>query len=283
MHTQPQYGAHEVIELHEVLNQAGDALNTVQLYLPYATDPELTQLVRHQFQFMQQEYNGMVHAVRGLGAGEIAPYRSAWNLAAGSQQPAGQGMSASPQANAYAAPLQDRDVASALLGLHKAGAKLRLSAALEASHPQIRDMLLQAAVNCSHQAYEVWGYMQRKGYYPKAVMPEAERAQLLGTYQPVASASQGLGTAPAMSGDASGQAYAGAQPAFSNGNLASLQTGGHSLQPVSATSRYAPPSPQGTPVEDTSLIADGLQTDMTDTTGILTQQAEGKQPRGRKG
>ena len=285
MHTHPQYGAHEVIELHEVLNQAGDALNTLQLYAPYAADPELAQLVHHQFHFMQQEYNGMVHTVRGLGAGEIVPYRSGWHLAAGSRQMAGQGqvMSAGPQANAYPAPLQDRDVASALLGLHKAGAKLKLSAALEASHPQIRDMLLQGAVNCSHQAYEVWGYMQRKGYYPMAVMPDAEKAHLLGSYQPVASPSAGFGAA-AKSGETAEQTYAGANPA-TNGNPSSVQSGGQSFHPVSAAPPYPTPvSPERhtTSVEETSMIVEGLQTEMIDPTGVLTQQMEGKQPRGRK-
>lgn len=278
MHTQHRYGAHEVIELHEVLNNAGDALNTLQLYAPYAADPELVQIVHHQMNFMQQEYNGMVHTVRGLGGGEGLPDRpGVQTQAKGTLMPP-----ASPQPHANSAQMDDRDVASALLGMHKASAKLQMSAALEAAHPQIRDMLLQGAVNCTHQAYEVWGYMHRKGYYPFAVMPDAANAQLLRPYQPVASAAAGFAP-PAMTEQGPGHQAAGANPTAA-GSTASLTTGEQPFTPVNASYAYAPPASQEHYVEsmeNTSMTAEALQTEMVDYTGALSQQADGKRTRGR--
>lgn len=155
------YGAHEVMELHEVLNCEVDALNTLQLYAPYVRDPELAQILGHQLQFMQNEYNSLVHTVHGLGAGESIPYRPRTQaVQAQAVVPPAPGVS---QPNAHLGQMDDRDVSSALLGIQKTGAKTKMAAALEASHPQIRDLLLQSAVNSAHQAYEVWGYMYRKG------------------------------------------------------------------------------------------------------------------------
>jgi spore coat protein CotF len=175
------YGAHEVMELHEVLNTEIDLLNTLQLYLPYVRDPELSQMLHYQLIFTHTEYNHMVHVVHGIGVGAAVPYRPQVqvNLQANDQphQPV--------QPNPSLAHMDDRDVASAMLGLHKAGAQLKMRASLEAAHPQIRQMLQQAAINCANQAYEVWGYLQRKGHYPLATLSEAANAQLLRGYQPV--------------------------------------------------------------------------------------------------
>jgi len=174
------YGAHEVLELHEVMNTAIDACNTLQLFVPYASDPELRQMLNRHLHFMQSEYNNLVHLVHGVGVGAAVPYR-ANVLMSGSagvlpQQPA--------QPNAYPAQMDDRDVASAMLTCHKSGAKLKMSAALESAHPQIRNVLLQGAMNGANLAYEVWGYMQHRGYYPLISLQETAQAQLLRGYQP---------------------------------------------------------------------------------------------------
>ena len=56
-------GAHEVMEIHEVLTGAVDTINQFQLYRPHVTDQQLgTILDKHQ-QFMTQEYNNMVQAI----------------------------------------------------------------------------------------------------------------------------------------------------------------------------------------------------------------------------
>lgn len=278
------YGAHEIIELHEVLNGALNAIHTMQLYAAHVADDELRQLLNHQMSFMQQAYNSMVHTVQGLGAGESLPYRPRRQQAAsyGMPQPHA---SISQHAYAHAAQVDDSDVAAALLGIHKASAKTKMSAALEASHPQIRDMLLQGAVNCSHQAYEVWKYMERKGYYPLAVLSEGTNAQLMRAYQPLT---------PTVPDSVPPSAPAPSRP---------METGSISEQLARGTQTYPAQQPvsEPTPVnashlfsspayreqlnpslENTSMIADGLHTEGTDTMGTLTHQAETKQPRGRK-
>src|SRR5689334_8996388 len=56
-----QLGAHEVLELHEVLCHSINGLNLFHLYLPHIRDQELKRIINHQIQFMTSEYNQLVN------------------------------------------------------------------------------------------------------------------------------------------------------------------------------------------------------------------------------
>lgn len=284
------YGAHEIIELHEVLNGALTALHTMQLYADHARDMELRQLLSHQMNFMQQAYNSMVHTVQGLGAGESLPYRprsqASQVISSGSHQPFSSAPGY-PQPYTHSAQVDDADVASALLEIHKVGAKAKMNASLEASHPQIREMLLQGAINCSHQAYEVWKYMERKGYYPLAYLPEPASAQLLRPYQPFTATSpdpvppsaQAM-SHPVESGSISEQLARGTQT-----QSFAAQPSVPEPTPVNASTLFSSPAYREQlhhSLDNTNMITDGLQTEGAEMLGTLTQQIEAKQPRGRK-
>jgi spore coat protein CotF len=278
------YGAHEVIELHEVLNGAVDAINTAHLYAPFVRDPELAQIVRHQVQFMQEEYNGLVYAVQGLGGGELFPYRPARAFSTSEALMS----QAAPMSGSqpYAAQIDDRDVASVMLGIHKTGAKLKMAAALETGHSQIRDLFLQGAVNCAHQAYEMWGYMQRKGYYAWTAMPKAANAQLLRGYQPVNAQAEQVERAasPAQPISENGTVPPQAMRETANGAGVAAPTN-RPLTPVNASPIFSPPPPRqdyGAIGEETTVATDTLQTHGVEDMGILSQQTEGKQTRSRK-
>ncbi|SFK87468.1 spore coat protein [Brevibacillus centrosporus] len=280
------YGAHEVIELHEVLNGAVDAMNTAHLYVPFIRDAQLAQITAHQLQFMQNEYNTFVYTVQGLGAGEMLPYRPNRTF-----PPAVPTMAAQmSEPHAYSPQIDDRDVASAFLGMHKTGAKTKLAAALEAAHPQIRELLLQGAVNCAQQAHEIWSYMQSRGFYPLATMSESTNAELLRGYQP-------LRPENGMMEQAVSPAAAPTQPLQEKGSISAhllreTASGARAsspadqpLTPVNAAPIFSPqpyrPDFNG-PSEDTAMTTDALQTQGIEETGGLYQQAEGKQNRSRK-
>jgi spore coat protein CotF len=147
------------------------------------------------------------------------------------------------QPHAHVAQIDDADVASALLGIHKTCAKTKMSAALEVSHPPIREMLVQGSVNSSHQAFEVWRYMERKGFYPLASLPDMTRAQRLGVYQPIT------------------------QTMIDQDSPSARQTSPELLIPA---------------LDNTTMIKEELHVEGTISLGNLTQQVETKQPRGRK-
>ncbi|MFM1652064.1 spore coat protein [Brevibacillus sp. B_LB10_24] len=178
---QQQFGAHEIMELHEVLNASIDAINLGQVYLPYVRDPELRQIISNQMQFMTAEYNNLIYHINGRGGGQAIPYRTPLST------PGQYGVQNANPVQPLNSPEQmgDRDVASAFLGLHKTGAVMKMHAALECADPEVRAAMLQGANNCAHQAYEIWSYMNRRGYYQIPVLQEMAQTNMLRGYQPM--------------------------------------------------------------------------------------------------
>lgn len=172
-------GAHETIEIHEVLTNQINAINHFQLYRGYVQDQMLLQILDRQLQFTASEYNNMVNLLHQQGGSAAVPYRYAGNTAPtyGLDHPAPQAPNASVQ-------LDDRSVAGSMLSCHKCSAHLKMLAALECADPQLRRMMQQGAVNCSEQAYEVWQYMNQKGYYQVPTMKEMTTNTVLNSFQP---------------------------------------------------------------------------------------------------
>jgi len=176
------YGAHEIMEIHEVLTDAIDGINQFQLYRPHARDPQLLQILDRQTQFIVNEYNALVNMVQQNGAGQAVPYRAPRQF----QPVYGLDHPAPAAPNTSAQQMDDRDVASGMLGCHKASALMKMVAALECGNPEIRRALQQGAVNCAEMAYEVWQYMNERGYYQVPTMKEITTNTVVNMYQPAA-------------------------------------------------------------------------------------------------
>ncbi len=175
-------GAHETMEVHEVLTSAINGINHFQLYRSFVKDQQLMQILDNQTQFMMDEYNQMVQTLSQQGNNNAVPYNSIVNGAPtyGLKNPAPQ----SP--NASMNQLDDRDVSSSMLSCHKTSAAKKMMAALECANPQLRRMMQQGAVNCAEQAYEVWQFMNQKGYYQVPTMKEETTNTVLNSYQTAA-------------------------------------------------------------------------------------------------
>ncbi|RIX60149.1 spore coat protein [Paenibacillus nanensis] len=176
-------GAHETMEVHEILCSAIAGINTMQLYRPHVKDQRLAQIMDKQMQFTINEYNQMVQSVQhlsGQGMAQGTPYRAPSNF----QPVYGLDNPAASTPNMSANQIDDRDVSSALLAFHKSSAMMKIIAALECANPQIRSMMQQGAVNCSEQAYEIWQYMNQAGYYQVPTMKEMTTNTVLNHYEP---------------------------------------------------------------------------------------------------
>ncbi len=173
-----ELGAHETMELHEILNGTIDGINLFQLYRPHVRDRELQTILEKQLQFMNHEYNNIVETVNKHQVNRATPYRSPKNFSPdyGLKNPP------SHEPSQPKGDLDDRDVSYGMMRCHKAGANMRMSASLEFADPSIRRMVQQCAVNCSEQAYEIWQYMNKKGYYQVPTMKDMTTNTVIGTY-----------------------------------------------------------------------------------------------------
>lgn len=187
-----QFGAHEVMEIHEVLTDTIDGINQFQLYRPHVRDQQLSQILERQLDFMQVEYNNLVSLLNQRGMGYAVPYRSPKNVSPqyGLKQP-------SPEVpNTSMNEMDDRDVASGMLGCAKASACMRMVASLECADSELRSAIVQGAVNCNEQAYETWSYMNQQGYYQVPTMKETTTNTMLNMYQPSTQQNQNAYTNP---------------------------------------------------------------------------------------
>jgi spore coat protein CotF len=173
-----QYGAHEVMEIHEVLTDTINGINQFQLYSPYVKDQQLNQILDRQVQFMVQEYNNLLQVVNQRGMSQATPYRTPMTNAPvyGLNNP-------TPEApNSSMNQMNDRDVASGMLGCHKSSAIMRMMASLECADTELRHMIQQGANNCAEEAYEVWQFMNQQGYYQVPTMKESTTNTMLNAY-----------------------------------------------------------------------------------------------------
>ncbi len=173
-------GAHEVIKIHEVLSESINAINTAQLFSEHCKDQSLKDIINRQLEFMTNEYNNMVSSIQQQGFQEAVPYRTTSNFSPtyGLRSPEKE------MPNPSAKQIDDRAVASAVMSAHKCSASKRLAGALECANPELRRMLVQGAINCTDQAYELWQFMNSKGYYQVPTMQQNTTNTMLNIYQP---------------------------------------------------------------------------------------------------
>ncbi|WP_197089633.1 spore coat protein [Bacillus sp. SA1-12] len=175
-------GAHEMMECHEVLSSMINGINHFQLYQQYCQDQELKNILNNQLSFMTNEYNTFVNVLQQKSnIGHLPSVKSQVNVS----PTYGVSSNAVPEGpNASINQINDRDISSGMLGCHKAGAVFKMHASLECTDPQIREMMIQGAKNCADQAYETWGYMNKKGYYQVPTFDQTTTRSLMNSYQP---------------------------------------------------------------------------------------------------
>ncbi|HBV98273.1 MAG: hypothetical protein JL50_19560 [Peptococcaceae bacterium BICA1-7] len=174
-----QLGAHEVMEVHEVLTNTIDCINKLRVLRPHARDQRLGQIMDRQLNHAEQEYQNMVSLISHHRGVSVEPYHTSINTDVhyGLRNP-------SPFApNETANQVHDRDIASILLGGAKATTSLRMRAALECADPQIRRMIIQSSVSSAEMAYETFCYMNERGMYQVPTMPMRTESNFIGAYQ----------------------------------------------------------------------------------------------------
>lgn len=165
-----QLGAHEVLELHEILCHSINGINQFLLYEPHIRDERLRDIFFHQMNFMKEEYNQLVSMMDLSSSGKSKSYKvfSAFEPRYGLDQP--------PQSypKVYTHQLLDSDIASGMLGYHKSSAVVKMTASLEFANLSLRNVIIQSAKNCADQAYEIFQYMNERGLYQVPILTNQE-------------------------------------------------------------------------------------------------------------
>lgn len=192
------FGAHETMEAHEVLNEKINMINHFSLYAQECQNEQLRQMIDRHLQTAIQSYNQLVAYTHDYSAAQSGPAPYAMpnvqpqQIQYGLRQP-------SPQSPMMTGRLNDPQIASAMLICHKNSAKNQMSAALECADPGVREMLVNGAITCANQAYEVFLWMNNNGIYQVPTMQDNTAKTYLHSYMPANVQPQpGYGQQPPM-------------------------------------------------------------------------------------
>ncbi len=182
-------GTHEAMAMHEVLSESICMIDHYAMYLNQCRDPELRRVLERQQRHMIDSYNTKVNVMQGQGIDISRAPRMTMGAAAGmgmNHQPDYGMQQTSPVTpRPEARNLDDRIIAQGALMFHKCGAVRSTNAALECANPQLRNLLATSSRSCMEMAYEIFQYMNHKGWYQVPMMPEHTLNQMQQTYQPM--------------------------------------------------------------------------------------------------
>lgn len=176
------HGAHEVLDVHEVLSSMIGGLNHYVLLRDQVQCPELLSILDKQYAFMLDEYNITVECYK-TGQDPKHPTRS-YNMQTGNDFTYGLTPSEAKKPIQSAQELNDAMISGFLLGIHKAGATGKTGAALEVTNPVVRRVLQDSVPNCIEMAYELSIYQNKKGIYQVPKLSPTDMNTMLNKYGP---------------------------------------------------------------------------------------------------
>ncbi|PCK69908.1 spore coat protein [Paenibacillus larvae] len=177
------FGAHETMEVHEVLNDKINMITHFKLYLQHCQNAVIRSMLEQHLNAGIQHYNQLVGYTHDYSAAGIIPETSrpevqVEEIQYGLRHPG----PAAPQLQGI---LQDNQIVSAMLSCHKHAAVNQMHAALECADPNVRQMLINGANTAAHHAYEVFLFMNQQGQYQVPTMQDHTAKTFLHTFQPV--------------------------------------------------------------------------------------------------
>ncbi|RCX22505.1 spore coat protein CotF [Fontibacillus phaseoli] len=179
-------GAHEAYELSELLLSCTNSIQSMALFLNQAQDPELRDMISRHYAVHIQDYNMKVEFASKMQGSQ--DQLDVPKLTVNPMTPATASVTAGNipiQPQVKLNQLDDRGIATSyLLTLKRAGREYAW-ATFECSTVQLRVFLEDAFRMCSHQAFEVWNYMVRKGWYMVAKAPDQTLQTMGQMYQEV--------------------------------------------------------------------------------------------------
>lgn len=149
------YGAHETMEVHEILNGSINMINHFSLYSLHCQNQQLRQMLDSHMQTAIQSYDQLIAYTHDYNAAtrSMQPYSQPNIQPEQIQYGLHQSQAHMPQIHGQ---FNDQQIIEGMLILHKGSAKNHIAASLECADPNVRGMLINGAVTCANQAYEVF-------------------------------------------------------------------------------------------------------------------------------
>ena len=174
------HGAHELLDVHEVLSTMIAGMNQFVLLRDQVQDNELLSIMDRQYAFMLDEYNITMEAYK-TGHDPQHPTRS-YKMQIGNDTTYGIKPGEPKKPIQSANEINDAIISGFMLSCHKAGATGKTAAALESTNPVVRRVLQDSVPNCIEMAFELSLYQNKKGYYQVPQFSQADMNTMLNMY-----------------------------------------------------------------------------------------------------
>ncbi|MDA8234184.1 MAG: spore coat protein [Clostridia bacterium] len=174
-----QFGAHELLKTHEILSHKINTINVFELLTPHIKDTQLRTIFDNQLRHIVQGYETLVNFIHQRGAGRAMPYHGTLRQSVkyGLRNPSPSFPNANPQ------QMDDRDVASIMMSCAKSTASMCTHAALECADNGLRQMMLECITSACNQHYEIFQFMNQKGYYQVPTLQQNTTNTMVNSYQ----------------------------------------------------------------------------------------------------
>lgn len=192
MQMQQRFAAHEFLETQEAVRTKAANIELYGVLFSMAKDTHLKDILFNQQARMIEGYNYVTDMLRGRGI-SMAPHTPEFRVYERPQTGLQQPQMKAPNPNAT--ELSDMTIATLALNLHKSGSMMSMLWASECVDPQIRTFHATSANICQEMAYEMFQYMNYRGFYQapqladhtmrtmmQGIAPTAERQQSYQTH-----------------------------------------------------------------------------------------------------
>lgn len=181
MHTQQRFAAHEFLETQEAVRTKAAHIELYGVLFSMAQDTHLKDILFNQQRRMLEGYDYGIGLLQGKGIA-MTPHTPELRIyerpQPGLRQPS------MPGPNPNATQLSDVSIATIALNLHKTGSAVAMLWACECVDPQIRQYHATSANICQEMAWEVFQYMNYKGFYQAPQLADHTMRTMIQAVQP---------------------------------------------------------------------------------------------------
>ncbi|WP_078553990.1 spore coat protein [Bacillus alkalicellulosilyticus] len=182
---QQNIAAHEFLETQEALRSKAAQVEMYGALMGMVQDQQLKNILQNQQARTQQSFQQGLSLLQGQGVNTMnipMPQMHVEYQPTVGIQPSQMKM-AMPNPNA--SQMSEMTICTLVLNQHKMGSAVAMLWAGECVNPQIRSFHVQGANTCQEMAYEIWQYMNHRGYYQAPQFPEQTMNTMMQMYSPM--------------------------------------------------------------------------------------------------
>ncbi|KUO95619.1 hypothetical protein ATW55_06470 [Ferroacidibacillus organovorans] len=179
------FGAHELIGLNEALMAKSANIELLSFLGQHVQDQRLRNMLDQHAESIHHHYMQGVQLLQGQAQGAYGkPSLAESNVNFYGQPKLGLRNPNMPMPRLNAQAPSERSICTTALSLYKFGAIGWTTFGLECTNPQLREWFMSGTAMSDKMAYEMWSFMNQKGYYQVVTLPNETIHAMTQAYTP---------------------------------------------------------------------------------------------------